>query len=179
MATAPRRSNCCEVCPNCKPIDLGLMERLNQARHFGQGIAMHGSGCLPPTIWRCSVRQGVIRWPSERDGEQNATRPFARHAVSAAFGHIVGGYAAGYYGYMWSEVLALDMASAFRQQPDEPGNRRALSAHVRPEPAGERIPWKTVAFSMILSFGPAGPAKWKSWLRSPEQRQARSNPPPA
>ena len=29
------------------------------------------------------------------------------------FSHIISGYAAGYYGYMWSQVLALDMLSAF------------------------------------------------------------------
>ncbi len=32
----------------------------------------------------------------------------------AAFSHIAGGYSAGYYGYMWSQVIALDMLSAFR-----------------------------------------------------------------
>ena len=30
-----------------------------------------------------------------------------------AFSHIAGGYASGYYGYMWSEAIALDMLSAF------------------------------------------------------------------
>jgi thimet oligopeptidase len=31
----------------------------------------------------------------------------------SSFSHIASNYAAGYYGYMWSEVLALDMLSAF------------------------------------------------------------------
>ncbi len=34
-------------------------------------------------------------------------------AFPGTFGHIVGGYAAGYYGYMWAAVLALDMLSLF------------------------------------------------------------------
>jgi thimet oligopeptidase len=34
-------------------------------------------------------------------------------AFPGTFGHIVGGYAAGYYGYMWAAVLALDMLSIF------------------------------------------------------------------
>ena len=38
----------------------------------------------------------------------------------AHVGHIMGGYQVGYYGYMWSEVMALDMLSAFGDNLNNP-----------------------------------------------------------
>jgi thimet oligopeptidase len=39
-------------------------------------------------------------------------------AMLASFGHIFGGYDAGYYGYAWADTIAADMASVFQKSPD-------------------------------------------------------------
>ena len=40
--------------------------------------------------------------------------------MPASFSHLTAQYGAGYYGYMWSEVLALDMLSAFKGKLMDP-----------------------------------------------------------
>lgn len=39
-------------------------------------------------------------------------------AWAAYFGHIMGGYDAGYYGYAWADAIAADMATVFTHAPD-------------------------------------------------------------
>jgi peptidyl-dipeptidase Dcp len=48
------------------------------------------------------------------------------------FQHIVGGYAAGYYSYLWSEVLDADAFSAFEATGNvfDPATARKLHDHV-------------------------------------------------
>ncbi|HYD82944.1 MAG TPA: M3 family metallopeptidase, partial [Opitutus sp.] len=56
-------------------------------------------------------------------GETNAVfgrvtiPPAPETAFVAYFGHLAG-YDAGYYGYLWSKVMAIDMASEFKKAPD-------------------------------------------------------------
>ena len=48
--------------------------------------------------------------------EMFGIEPIKDGRFSASFGHLMGGYDAGYYGYLWSEVYSDDLFSRFTQE---------------------------------------------------------------
>lgn len=103
-----------EKCPDCMVMDQEMVDRLDAARRFGRGITysrqhlyaafdMALSGEEPGKaldVWKAMEGKSPMGYVPETE-------------FPGTFGHIAGGYASGYYGYMWSEVIALDMLSAF------------------------------------------------------------------
>jgi len=102
------------ICPSCPQLTPQQIRQLDDARRFGLGnfferqreyslfdMQLHtGKPRAPLPVWIAIEKAGPL---GHVDGS----------LFPAGFGHVMSGYAAGYYGYMWSQVLALDMLSAF------------------------------------------------------------------
>jgi thimet oligopeptidase len=101
-------------CAGCPEVDDALVKRLRAARSFGRGIQygrQHLYASYDMAIFgerEIDPMQGWIGMESETPAGYVPGTQFP-----GTFGHLVGGYGAGYYSYMWSEVLALDMLSAY------------------------------------------------------------------
>jgi thimet oligopeptidase len=129
-----------EVCPVCKPVPDELLAKARAARDYGKGvkfarqhlyasydIALHGSDAVDPLgLW--SRMEGATPL-----GYVSDTR------FPAAFGHLAGGYAAGYYGYLWSLVLAMDLRTAFAADKLDPAVGRRYRSIVLAN-GGQRPP---------------------------------------
>ncbi len=107
-------------------LDEELVSRLRSARRFGQGIRyarQHLYASFDMSLAGPDPRAAIEVW-SEMEGSGPMGHVEGTE-FPGTFGHITNGYAAGYYGYMWSEVLALDMLSMFEEglMSEEMGRR--------------------------------------------------------
>lgn len=109
--------------PACPRVDDKLIAKLNAVHSYGRGLhyarqtlyaqydmALHGNNALkvqPLDVWKKMEGTTALGYVPSTE-------------FPGQFGHIMGGYQVGYYGYMWSEVLALDMLSAFGKNLNNP-----------------------------------------------------------
>ncbi len=133
-----------EVCASCKPIPDALVQKARAAKQFGIGsryarqalfasfdLAMHGAQAPDP----------MEQWARMEGATPLGYVPGS--TFPAGFTHIASGYAAGYYGYLWSEVVAADLRTAFGKDRLDPvvgrRYRNTVLAH-----GGERPPQELV-----------------------------------
>ncbi|CAN5283694.1 M3 family metallopeptidase [soil metagenome] len=103
-----------DVCPTCKPVPDDLVDRAVAAKSFAKGtkygrqhlyasydLALHGADMPEPmALW------------ARMEGD-TPMGYVAGSKFPAGFAHLAGGYGSGYYGYLWSLVLAMDLRTAF------------------------------------------------------------------
>lgn len=101
-------------CGECPQIDQSLVDRLRAAKRFGAGID-YGRQLLYAAFDMAlsseSPGRALDLWRSMEGatpmGHVDGTQ------FPGTFEHIASGYAAGYYGYMWAKLIALDFVTAF------------------------------------------------------------------
>jgi thimet oligopeptidase len=103
-----------EHCSECPAVDESLVQRLKASRKFGAGIdygRQHLYAAFDMALASENPGPSLEVWKlmesSTPMGHVEGT------SFPGTFEHIASGYAAGYYGYMWAKVIALDLLSAF------------------------------------------------------------------
>lgn len=103
-----------QVCPDCPQLSKEEIKRLDDARNYGKGIQYSRQwlfASFDMALVSANPEPALAVW--KRMENETPLGHVEGSMFPASFSHIAGGYAAGYYGYMWSQVIALDMLSAY------------------------------------------------------------------
>jgi thimet oligopeptidase len=109
-----------QVCPECPQLSADEIKRLDSARKYGRGIRYAQQWLFASYDMGLSLEPQP---PLELWKKLEGATPLGHvegTAFPSRFSHIANQYAAGYYGYMWSEVIALDMLSKFQPNMLDP-----------------------------------------------------------
>ncbi|SPE25881.1 Thimet oligopeptidase [Burkholderiales bacterium] len=133
-----------EVCPQCPVLGAQQLEQLAAARRFGMGVQyarqwLYASYDL--ALHTGAPKSALATW-AQMEGASRLGH-VAGTMFPASLGHIMGGYEAGLYSYMWSQVLALDMLSVFHGNLLDAAVGRRYR-HIILESGGSRPPQELV-----------------------------------
>ena len=101
-------------CEQCPEVDASLVSRIRRAKSFGNGIdygRQHLYAAYDMALSSAEPGECLAVWKA-----MEAATPMGHiegTSFPGTFEHIASGYAAGYYGYMWAKVIALDLVSVF------------------------------------------------------------------
>ncbi|MEP7083358.1 MAG: M3 family metallopeptidase, partial [Betaproteobacteria bacterium] len=133
-----------KFCTGCKTVDDDLVNRIESARKLGIGMRyldQHLLADYDVTLYGDKVVDPLQTWI--RLDSETVLGHTPGTLFPSSFEHIIRGYAAGYYGYMWSEVLALDMLSAYGENIMNPRAGRRFRdivlAHGGERPAARMV----------------------------------------
>lgn len=106
-----------QVCKDCPIVDDKLAAKLENARRLGRGL-FYARQLLYASYDMALYTQNpddIMALWEKMEGRTAFGYVPGTH-FPGTFAHIAGGYAAGYYSYMWAEAIALDLRSAFGNQ---------------------------------------------------------------
>ena len=103
-----------------RPVPPALLKRLQAARNFNQGfktVEYLAAAIVDLDLHALETAKGldVDRFEKETLGRIDMPREIVMRHRIPHFQHIMGGYAAGYYSYLWSEVMDADAFHAFEE----------------------------------------------------------------
>ena len=120
-----------------KPVPESLLKKIKAARNFNQGFATVEYVAAAIVDLDLHVLENtddlnVDAFEKATLGRINAPAEIGMRHRIPHFQHIIGGYASGYYSYMWSEVMDADAFGAFEEKGDifDPAIARKLYENI-------------------------------------------------
>jgi Zn-dependent oligopeptidase len=95
-----------------------------------------------------------------------------------AFGHLMGGYDAGYYGYLWAEVIGDDMFGRFAREGVASPIVGAAYRHAILEPGGSRSADEMLADFLGRDASPAAFLEMRGMAGAPDDTSTTANAEP-